>query len=402
MSTRTIDTDTRSSDRYEPNKCERQIGSCIGESQLDDVREADVERLARGERPLHLVGGRSWGSEVTRVTTDNETTVSPSLASSPTPTQRWSSKARAVRTDQATVRLSFPLLEQRVTLMTLEVDATDLRYVRTLSGGAIVGTESEPFEALTGGGSVVVTVSNTGTLEAEYSVSLTECSEGVSEWQALAQRLTLCGHETGAVTFEADGETSQGGTFACTVHLRSSLGAVLDTRSVSLTVNATVMTAGVQGGAGGVVLGGELGDRNEPNTCDDTCGTLVDVLCFLMNRCWTRLVEFLLAVFGVVVSCKVLWWGVTTRGWLQRRDRGGSIRDETYQGERQRVRREERQRAESMHQYVRNERGRRERRASATTEDELALEMKDTGHPPREEVRVDVVRYEADNPLFGV
>ena len=49
--------------RYEPGKCAKTVGSCIGDEQLDNLAEVDEARLARGERPHNLLVGRHWGSD---------------------------------------------------------------------------------------------------------------------------------------------------------------------------------------------------------------------------------------------------------------------------------------------------------------------------------------------------
>lgn len=141
------------------------------------------------------------------------------------------------------LRLSFPPAVERTTLVTLEVAADGMRYVRKLSSGSVSNATSAPFEALSGGGAVWALLTNTGDAEAEFVASVPWCdSQSVELARAQAARAHLCAGESVSVRFEVDVDDAEGGTFECEVALHSSVGEVLDTARVGVRATSVVVT----------------------------------------------------------------------------------------------------------------------------------------------------------------
>lgn len=291
--------------RYEPGACAKTVGSCIGDEQLDTLAEADAVRLARGERPHNLLAGRQWGGDASE------------RGSRPGPPTTLADASDPV---SPSVRLAFPLATERTTIMTLEIAADGLRYVRRRASGRIAWAESEPFDALSGGGRIIVFIRNEGDGEADLTAQIANCSDSaVAAWRAMPQRRALCPGETLEVEFDVDVEGAQGGEYSCAVELLDSEGRILDSAFVDIVANATETTRGAQGGEAALAGGGAgLGERNPTNSCARDCH-LLDLPCAAGRRCWSRLLTGVLTIAAAVLCLRIgVWLAFKKRCFLPR------------------------------------------------------------------------------------
>ena len=62
-------------------------------------------------------------------------------------------------------------------IVTLTFSADDIRFITNRSDGRINGVQVSSFESQSRDGALQVTVSNTGTIAADFTVRAVECSE---------------------------------------------------------------------------------------------------------------------------------------------------------------------------------------------------------------------------------
>ncbi|RMZ57501.1 hypothetical protein APUTEX25_003744 [Auxenochlorella protothecoides] len=197
------------------DKCNIPNGYCL-RNQLVDLYYADVERINAGHDPLYFVTKYSGGVQ-------NERQMTYSLSSS----------------GKTTFVLNLPVPSLTQSLVTLAVSADSVQFVSNTSPAKIQSTQlctlydvqCGTFESLEGSGYLTVTLENTGTLTADYYVSLTSCSDNVVK--ALAQYATIKAGAKYNFVFTITMATDQATSSTCSVEVRDSQGDLLDSTAVT-------------------------------------------------------------------------------------------------------------------------------------------------------------------------
>jgi len=264
----------------QPNRCNEPAGTCLS-NQLQDIIDADAARADMGHVPLHNLGGLGLGS--------------PSLRD-----------AQPSASQPSLKRLALPCTQLRNSIVTLVINADTLRFVKTFSSGFIAavqlvdfnGAAVGGFEALSGNGRLIASIFNNGTLNADFWLSVTNCSQGV----ALVP-------SPGALAVPAGGQLNQSWPLSveddhalnrsCTVVLQNARFVVIDTKKVLFYTTATVYDTHpvLSGGAGAT---GPSGLGGGAASCADEC-QLLNLVCAFENWCLTQLVEGLV-IYAVLIG----------------------------------------------------------------------------------------------------
>ena len=224
--------------RGQPTRCYRAPGTCL-RNQIKDILEEEEKRMQLGIQPLYLL--KRYGTGISTMRSNEER-------------------------DRGSVRLRIPVISNVNSVITLTLDATDLVETINTSPGEILNVfvtgftpvpfpfsqlgnstaEDGGFEALTGSGRVQMRVINTGSIAAEYFISITNCTMGVervinpgplvllpNEPQDLALVLAVDSHEA---------DTSR----SCSAILQNAIGITIDTKTVSFYTNATTLDSSPQ------------------------------------------------------------------------------------------------------------------------------------------------------------
>lgn len=183
----------------QPNQCGVAQGSCL-RNQLRDLHLADRARVASGQAPHYFASYYGVGS------------IRDALRGAPQPGSK---------------RLAFPVTQLRNTVVQLTLNADSVRFVVNVSPGFIAaarlvdfsGRNASSFTALSGNGRVLVAVTNNGTLPAGFSVSVVNCTPGVSVFQSQGEVSVLPG-ATVEQTLACAVEDDLGARRSCVVLLR--------------------------------------------------------------------------------------------------------------------------------------------------------------------------------------
>lgn len=256
--------------RHQANKCQSTAGSCL-KNQLEDLQAADERRIANGEMPLNRVSG--LGSFAPYVDANG---------------------AQYVAYVSRTTRNS---------LVTLTLDADDIRFVVAESSGQVESLVCEDFEALSREGRLVAKVSNTGMITADFSLRV-RCSSGIMDGIE-ARAFSLAPEERRSTTFALYTTHENGTEHVCTAFLYGSRQTMLSALNVSFSTTMRIVKKGAQGGerVAGVGEGrSQLADGSNLASlpCDVVCVGLFDVICFITFGCGTKLATCF-AILGVTL-----------------------------------------------------------------------------------------------------
>ncbi|KAA6372636.1 MAG: putative Hapless, partial [Streblomastix strix] len=186
----------------QPNKCNTFSGACM-RNQLKDVYEQDLERVKNGNKPQYLMSQFDLWEKVS----------------------------------QNSTVLRLGIKEMSKTLITLEVNADKIQMKRNKASGIIVNTKLDGFEALTEG-RIFVQIQNTGTLKAEFILSVSNCSTGTSV--SPAQSSTLSPNQTHTTNFTLQTSNPFFNENECDIVLQNNLGEELQRKK--LLFNTTLST----------------------------------------------------------------------------------------------------------------------------------------------------------------
>ena len=258
--------------RYQEERCGRRVGSCL-ENQVADLLREDETRVAAGQTPQYLI--TRWGG----------------------------GHAQQVEYDLATseLKLQLPVEQLRHSVVTLSLDAAEVRLVTNLAPGEIAGAAVCDFRGSTCGGFQAgrdrgyldVRVRNTGYVASEYLVSVTNCSARVQASPAQLRSIAAQA-EAGFQLQLHVADDAQDDDRHCWLALQNARAEVLDERRVGFFTNATQYAARVL--EPGEAEGGEDGrggGRPSSLQCRDLCPKIWDVPCHVVHRCWSRLGMFL-------------------------------------------------------------------------------------------------------------
>ncbi|XP_024526222.1 protein HAPLESS 2-A-like [Selaginella moellendorffii] len=201
----------------QPRTCDGALGMCIGEQLIDFIKE-DLAALGKGRLAIH--GLFRYGSYRSLVPDALQIAVSPTNS-----------------------------------LITIEIAADNVSFRRNKSTGKIVKVEVPPFEAMSTGGTLTLTVVNDGSLEASYGVYV-ECSANINPLEG--KRVSMIPNVPQTFLYTLITRSTDATKNSCIVTLRDSEGENCDVKEAKFSTTATVFNNGSQ--VGGVQIAGSKND----------------------------------------------------------------------------------------------------------------------------------------------
>ncbi|KAK1586624.1 hypothetical protein Q3G72_004329 [Acer saccharum] len=278
----------------QPDFCSSPLWSCL-HNQLWNYREADQNRISRNQLPLYGVEGRF---------------------------ERINQHPNA-----GSHSFSIGVTEVLNTNLLIELAADDIEYVYQRSPGKIVSVTIPIFEALTQFGVATITTTNTGEVEASYSLTF-DCSRGVTLMEE--QYFIMKPKETLVRSFKLYPTTDQAAKYTCSAILKDSDFNEVDRAECQFSTMATVLDNGSQitpfeppkNGINGFLdsiesiwkkLWEGLIDFITGKTCRSKCSGFFDFSCHIQYICMSWIVIFglVLAIFPTVL---VLLWLLHQKG----------------------------------------------------------------------------------------
>jgi hypothetical protein len=252
--------------RSQGNKCEMPVNSCFG-SQLDDLHQDDVKRESEGQSPLHLLS-------------------------------RFGDFAMVKDLNQRFI--DFEVKGSYSSLISLALNADDLRFIKTVSRGVIDFAEIREFEAASLDGILLAQVSNVGNVVADFVLAF-NCSLGVNPVPAVPLSLKVL--ESRQVSCRIAVEYEKGRNYYCNLTLLNSIGEVCDTKNILFNTSDRHTDQGSQGGTGNRPKGETTIKKANSNlSCDDFCPNWYDFPCFVVKSCWEKFFGFLGIIVGIIVT----------------------------------------------------------------------------------------------------
>nr|AKS04555.1 HAP2-like protein [Malawimonas californiana] len=257
--------------RFEPNPCANVPGSSL-RNQVEDLYQADIQRVSRGQKGNYLVSG--FGD----------------------PLLYEDTQGRRV--------LAFRTVHTQASMLTLELAADNIQFVTNLSPGKIVSAQVPSFESLSLGGTLTVVIRNTGTINADYSVTVTDCTSAIQPIQALPASLAA-GAST-SLLFSVRANTYAGGDQNCTVRLFDSQNDLSDSLLIFFNTTNTQLNNNQAGQAPNDENRFNSGTGVSGLTCNEYCPLIVDIPCFIVKGCWTSILILVGIAVGIIVFIVVI------------------------------------------------------------------------------------------------
>ncbi|CAN6580718.1 unnamed protein product [Malus baccata var. baccata] len=293
----------------QPNFCSSPLWSCL-HNQIWNYWVADQNRIQRNQLPLYGVEGRF---------------------------ERINQHPNA-----GTHSFSIGVTEVVNTNLLIELSADDVEYVYQRSPGKILSINVPTFEALTQFGTATITTTNTGEVEASYSLTF-DCSSDVTLMEE--QFFIMKPKEMSTRSFKLYPPTDQAAKYVCAAILKDSEYKEVDRADCQFSTTSTVLDNGTQGNPFSPPKNGTasffesmesiwnnlwnvLVDFVTGKTCRRKCSGFFDFRCHIQYICMSWIVMFglLLAIFPTVeVQCLCFCGFYTKRDFLILYTIGGKI-----------------------------------------------------------------------------
>lgn len=259
--------------RSQGNKCSMPVNSCFS-NQLEDLYQEDIKRQSNNQTPLYFI-------------------------------TRYGNFTMVKETN--TKYLELQLTGTYSSLITLTMQADNLKLITTVSKGVIDYAEINNFEAATLDGTLAAQVTNVGNIVSNFILSF-DCSQGVSPIAAYPLSLRVL--ESTQIISKVTVEYENAKEYYCNLTLVNSIGEITDVKSVNFNTSDRHTDQGSQGGKGNRPDGEtDVSKDEEDLTCDDYCPSWYDVPCFIVKSCWSRILGFIgiiLTIIIVFIALKVI------------------------------------------------------------------------------------------------
>ncbi|RNF24673.1 generative cell specific-1 [Trypanosoma conorhini] len=250
------------------SRCQLQRGSCLAD-QLEDYRLSDMAVEAKGGRGQYMA--RFFGDFALSTANSTDTPI-----------------------------LSYWMRGSLATMVTIVISADRLKYVLSVSPGEIVATEvsKSTIEAASRDGVLAVTVRNTGSITAQYTLGVGNCSRHVHPM--MAQPMSMAPQQTLTRSFDLNVQgTLEEGIVTCDVTLRDARGDIADKKVVEFRVTSVRWTNGTQGDNTPTGDGASVGGK-DGSACK-RCEWYI-IICFLVHRCWWQPLLYVLIAIALLVG----------------------------------------------------------------------------------------------------
>jgi len=246
--------------RHESGKCENSPGSCL-RNQLEDLHKS-------GKNFLDDYGKLGMVEDVT----------------------------------EGQIYLSFEAETTQTSLVTLTMDASDVKFVINVSHGKFVSCNVADFESMSREGIITCSVQNEGKVKASFHVSITGCSNGIKPMLGQTKTIDFTGNSTAQFIFDVRSENILDSSHSCMAYLYDALYEVNDELQIHFTSTVQIEEKGAQGGIAVPKLGKAVKGEGVKYECKDKCDDL-DLKCLFLEGCYEDI--GLIVLVAVLILCGV-------------------------------------------------------------------------------------------------
>ena len=283
------------------SRCQMPAGYCV-KNQIDDFRAYDLALAQKGLKGDYMVSNFGKFGAYSSATSNARSFAEMSYEK--TNHHIWKNMTQFQTLDSPRrPYVAYELSGVQATLLTLTFVADNMTFTTNVASGVILHVNLSSFTAATKQGRLEVVVMNTGSLTADFHITVTRCSPGT--FPIAAQIRSLNPLQFQALTFDVYSENTVGGNSTCNVTLRNALFAVVDVKVLHWSTTAAVDDKGSQGGSGNGNLGGNAhGAPGGPGGDSCTDCPFYNPLCFLTRACFLGMfaqVATLVGVLGIII-----------------------------------------------------------------------------------------------------
>jgi hypothetical protein len=248
--------------KLQANGCSALPNSCL-QNQIEHYYLQDVAKMKAGQGPNYLL--QAYGSPV--VSPGNET--------------------------NSPYSLRFYLITSGSSLLNVEMSADNLKFVSTNSPGKILNAMVDTFTSLSRSGNMIITVKNTGTIDAGYTVIVKDCSPNILPITALKVEISAGVAFLAKIPIYTDTafETSN----QCKVYLMDGGDIQQDTITVYFT--ATMQVTSVPESAND-----QSGVTKENKPADTSGCAFYNVICIVQQQQWKQLGTIIGVIAALIIS----------------------------------------------------------------------------------------------------
>ncbi|KAG2393955.1 hypothetical protein C9374_003719 [Naegleria lovaniensis] len=248
--------------RNQPNACSQLPLSCLG-NQLEDLRQTDIALMKEGSRSGKYIIS-NFGSFLMNSTGAQKT-------------------------------LIMDTSEDTNSVLTIFVNAASVQFLSQKSAGHIVSAFVKPFVAMSKEGEMQITVSNTGTSECSYIITITDCSENILP--ILQQRVVITPAETVTEHFEIRTSHEFATSNRCKVTLLYSDGEKIQDIIVVFDSKDYAFEKAIDGS---IDQTGKVNIEGDHSNSQCKCNSPFDVICIVLHSCIDYIIGWVAAIVGII------------------------------------------------------------------------------------------------------
>ncbi|EAR82880.2 male gamete fusion factor (macronuclear) [Tetrahymena thermophila SB210] len=246
--------------RQQSSSCSQPVGSCL-QNQLENLYQSDLILLSQNKQPKYLL--ESQGN-FNQVQFQGQTILQQGLSGSAS------------------------------TLITIEIDAAQIKFVTNLGIGCISQCSINNFESHSGNGKLVALVQNQGNYSAEFVLGF-NCSSNVQPIQG--QKLFLTANQlynfNCSVSVNSDISAINNN---CTINLYDAIGNQLDSKNILFNTTSTNHTSN-QGNNTGQQQSSQ--EYKSSQSCSDKCSSFWSFWCYFSAGCIKEAFKSIASIAGV-------------------------------------------------------------------------------------------------------
>ena len=208
------------------------------------------------------------------------------------------------------------------TQVLIEVNAKNVSIVRNEANGTIQNISfTSNVTALSQTADILVQIRNSGSLQAEFLVAVTECTPLGLILPLAAADISIGPNTTATVPIKVEDSNTTGNVYTCNAILTDVSGAKLSEMKFYFNTTSVMHVRGSQstdnstGNAEGPQATNQ-DSESDGDACDTSCTGFVDVVCFVSHACWSKIGALVGTIGGIGAFVGVMTkFGGWTLAW---------------------------------------------------------------------------------------
>ena len=250
------------------DRCKIEVGSCLN-NQIYNYYEEDLNRIKNNLNPNYLL----YHNKKINYT--------------------FNSKNETYK------QFSYILSGNLNTLLSLEINADDIKYVINVSDGEITLVICNDFEAMSNNGIMYVTISNIGNLAAIFYISY-KCNENIIP--LTGDEISLEINETKTFIKNIYNLNNEAELNECNITLKNSIGQIIDEYSIEFNTTDEVKINKQNNGTNNNTGNSIYNIDNKNKNCNEYCPKFFSIGCFIKYCCW----KLLLRTISIIILIPIV------------------------------------------------------------------------------------------------